>query len=79
MTSMMMPMTISEVAEAVAGRLVEGADGVPAGAVALHAVSDSRQVEDGSVFVAIAGERVDGHDYVASGCGQGRGRRDCGP
>lgn len=71
MTSMMMPMTIGEVAEAVAGRLVEGANGVPEGAVALHAVSDSRQVEDGSVFVAIQGERVDGHDYVASVADQG--------
>ena len=66
MTSMMMPMAIAEVAEAVAGRLVEGPAGVPEGAVALHAVSDSRQIEAGGVFVAIKGERVDGHDYVAS-------------
>ena len=63
---MMMPMAIAEVAEAVAGRLVEGPAGVPEGAVALHAVSDSRQIEAGGVFVAIKGERVDGHDYVAS-------------
>ena len=66
MTSMMMPMTIDEVAEAVAGRIVAGPQGIPDGAVALHAVSDSRQVEDGSVFIAIKGERVDGHDYVAT-------------
>lgn len=63
---MMMPMTIDEVAEAVAGRIVAGPQGIPDGAVALHAVSDSRQVEDGSVFIAIKGERVDGHDYVAT-------------
>ena len=66
MTSKMMPMTIAQVAEAIAGRVVAGPAGVPEGAVALHAVSDSRQVEQGSVFVAIKGERVDGHDYVAS-------------
>ncbi len=42
-------------------------DGVEDGADALatSAVSDSRQVREGSVFVAIAGERVDGHDFVA--------------
>lgn len=66
MTSMMMPMTVDEVAEAVAGRIVVGPQGIPDGAVALHAVSDSRQVEDGSVFIAIKGERVDGHDYAAA-------------
>lgn len=32
--------------------------------VATSAFTDSRQIVEGSVFVAIAGERVDGHDYV---------------
>lgn len=61
----MMPMTIEQVAEATGGRIVPPADGqVPEGAVARHTVSDSRQVGPGGVFVAIKGERVDGHDYV---------------
>ncbi|MEE1318070.1 MAG: Mur ligase domain-containing protein, partial [Ruminococcus sp.] len=25
---------------------------------------DSRQIKDGSLFLAIKGERVDGHDYI---------------
>ena len=62
----MMPMTVRQVAEAVQGRLIvpQTGDGVEDGANALatSAVSDSRQVREGSVFVAIAGERVDGHD-----------------
>ena len=65
----MMPMTVRQVAEAVQGRLIvpQTGDGVEDGADALatSAVSDSRQVREGSVFVAIAGERVDGHDFVA--------------
>jgi len=50
---------LSEIAEAVGGAL-HGPDGV-ANAVA----TDSRSVAPGTVFVAIAGERLDGHDYVA--------------
>lgn len=61
----MMPMTLSAIADAVDGKLVipEGAMG-GADTVATGAVSDSRQVRPGMVFVAIAGERVDGHDFV---------------
>ena len=50
---------LSEIAEAVGGAL-HGPDGV-ANAVA----TDSRSVAPGTVFVAIAGERLDGHDFVA--------------
>ena len=69
MGSTMMPMTITQIAEATGGRVVapatgEGAGRVPEGAVAVSTVSDSRQVTAGGVFVAIRGERVDGHDYV---------------
>ena len=64
----MMPMTVRQVAEAVQGRLIvpQTGDGVEDGADALatSAVSDSRQVREGSVFVAIAGERVDGHRFI---------------
>jgi UDP-N-acetylmuramoyl-tripeptide--D-alanyl-D-alanine ligase len=64
----MVPMSVEEIARAVDGRLVAGAD--PA-AQATSAVSDSRVAGPGSVFVAIRGERVDGHDYVASVAFQG--------
>ena len=30
------------------------------------AVIDSRQVKQGDLFVAIAGEQVDGHQYIAT-------------
>jgi UDP-N-acetylmuramoyl-tripeptide--D-alanyl-D-alanine ligase len=50
---------LSEIAAAVGGTL-RGSDGV-ADAVA----TDSRSVAPGTVFVAIAGERLDGHDFVA--------------
>ncbi|NMM92949.1 UDP-N-acetylmuramoyl-tripeptide--D-alanyl-D-alanine ligase [Bifidobacterium oedipodis] len=58
----MVPMSVAEVAQAVGGRLI-GGDGL--GKPATSALSDSRQVCEGSVFVAIKGERVDGHDFVA--------------
>lgn len=59
----MMPMSLEEIAQAVQGRLIAGTAvvNVP---VATSAFTDSRQIVEGSVFVAIAGERVDGHDYV---------------
>ncbi len=59
----MMPMSLEEIAQAVQGRLIAGtaAVNVPA---ATSAFTNSRQIVEGSVFVAIAGERVDGHDYV---------------
>ena len=29
-------------------------------------VADSRKVREGSLFIALPGERVDGHDFIAS-------------
>ncbi|MGE5250111.1 MAG: UDP-N-acetylmuramoyl-tripeptide--D-alanyl-D-alanine ligase [Bacteroidota bacterium] len=42
-----------------------------AGAIITEAAIDSRQVIPGSLFVAIPGERVDGHDFVAEAFGRG--------
>lgn len=68
----MMPMTLAQVAQAVHGSIVwpkdagrndgdtRAEDQVTTGPV----VSDSRQAVPGAVFVAIKGERVDGHDFV---------------
>ncbi|WP_125775302.1 UDP-N-acetylmuramoyl-tripeptide--D-alanyl-D-alanine ligase [Antribacter gilvus] len=58
----MIELTAQEVAEATGGRL-HGAD--PATAVTGPVVVDSRLVEPGSLFVALPGEHVDGHDYAA--------------
>lgn len=64
----MIALTAAEVAEIVGGALqgVAG-DVVVDGAV----VTDSREVEPGSLFVAIRGEHVDGHDYAARALGTG--------
>jgi UDP-N-acetylmuramoyl-tripeptide--D-alanyl-D-alanine ligase len=54
-----MMLRLSEAAQAVNGRVV-GAD------VAFDAISsDSRAIQSGDLFVALRGERFDGHDFVA--------------
>lgn len=59
----MIPIDIAGVAAAVAGRLVD----VPDPTVAVTgAVVDSRVAHAGDVYVAIVGERVDGHDFSAA-------------
>lgn len=61
----MLPITVEQVALSVKGNVVPPEDGaVPEGSVANNVVTDSRLIMDGSVFVAIAGENTDGHDYV---------------
>ncbi len=57
----MIPMTLPEIA-AVVGGTVHDDTGVTVTGPAFH---DSRQPEAGGLFVAIAGERVDGHEYAA--------------
>ena len=57
-----LPLTLSDLARAVAGRVVRG---VPD--TAIEGVSiDSRTVRPGDLFVAIRGERFDGHLFVAA-------------
>jgi UDP-N-acetylmuramoyl-tripeptide--D-alanyl-D-alanine ligase len=56
----MISLTLTEVAEAVGGRVV---DADPSTVVA-QVCSDSREAEPNSLFVAIVGTRVDGHDFV---------------
>ncbi|MFI9103182.1 UDP-N-acetylmuramoyl-tripeptide--D-alanyl-D-alanine ligase [Streptomyces fildesensis] len=57
----MIPLSLAEIAEVVGGT-VEGDGAVT---VTTPAVLDGRQVEPGGLFVAFAGEHVDGHDYAA--------------
>ncbi|MFC1416838.1 UDP-N-acetylmuramoyl-tripeptide--D-alanyl-D-alanine ligase [Streptacidiphilus cavernicola] len=59
----MIPMTLAEVAQATGGTLHDVTD--PRTRVTGPVVHDSRQVEPGALFAAVAGERVDGHDYAA--------------
>ncbi len=66
----MIPMTLAEVAAVVHGRVVD-AEGEPDVHVTGEAFVDSRRVVEGGLFVAINGERVDGHDYAASAVGAG--------
>lgn len=57
----MIPLTLAQVADIVGGELDHPwqSDGV------VNSVTiDSRQVHEGALFVALDGERVDGHDYV---------------
>ncbi|MEZ5115590.1 MAG: UDP-N-acetylmuramoyl-tripeptide--D-alanyl-D-alanine ligase [Candidatus Nanopelagicales bacterium] len=58
----MIALTLAEVAEAVGGALADVVD--PQARVG-GAVADSRLVQPGDLFVAVAGERVDGHDFAA--------------
>ncbi|MBF9070986.1 UDP-N-acetylmuramoyl-tripeptide--D-alanyl-D-alanine ligase [Streptacidiphilus fuscans] len=58
----MIPLTLAEVAEATGGKLVDTPD--PQTRVTGPVVHDSRQILPGALFVAVAGERVDGHDFA---------------
>ncbi|GEL46345.1 UDP-N-acetylmuramoyl-tripeptide--D-alanyl-D-alanine ligase [Cellulomonas hominis] len=61
----MIAMTAAQVAAATGGRL-RPADLDPATVVTGPVVVDSRQVEPGSLFVALPGEHVDGHEYAGA-------------
>ena len=76
----MIQLTLAEVAAAVGGRLVGGAE--PDALVGGPVVIDSRRVRPGALFVAIAGQHVDGHDFAAAAVATGAvavvGSRDAG-
>jgi UDP-N-acetylmuramoyl-tripeptide--D-alanyl-D-alanine ligase len=60
------PLRVSQVATVLAAGLLPG-DGAPVdlGRAVTHVTADSRTVGPGSLFVALPGERVDGHAFVA--------------
>ncbi|HEY7597953.1 MAG TPA: UDP-N-acetylmuramoyl-tripeptide--D-alanyl-D-alanine ligase [Actinophytocola sp.] len=64
----MIPLTLAEIAEATGGRL-HNAD--PTTLVTGTVEFDSRQVGPGGLFVALPGDRVDGHDFAEKAVGQG--------
>ncbi|MCG5455190.1 UDP-N-acetylmuramoyl-tripeptide--D-alanyl-D-alanine ligase [Micromonospora sp. PSH03] len=55
-------MTLEEISAAIGGAVRDAPDPV---SVTAPVVFDSRRVEHGGMFVALPGERVDGHDYAA--------------
>ena len=66
----MRPRSLAAIAEAVGGELRLPA-GVDASAVVRGVSIDSRAVAADELFVALAGERVDGHDFVLDAVGAG--------
>ena len=56
-------LTLENIAKAVEGKLFHG-ENIPADTEAEGVVIDSRQVGKNYIFVAIKGERVDGHDFA---------------
>lgn len=60
----MIALSLSEIADIIGGQSHDIPD--PSVLVTGPVVTDSRAVRPGSLFVAFAGERVDGHDYARS-------------
>ncbi len=58
----MIPMTLAEIAQVVGGRVADAGDG--GATVTGPAFVDTRSPEPGGLFVAIAGEHVDGHEFA---------------
>ena len=63
----MIPMTLAEIAAVVHGTV----EGDPTTTVTGPAFVDSRAPVPGGLFVAVAGEHVDGHEYAADAVAQG--------
>jgi UDP-N-acetylmuramoyl-tripeptide--D-alanyl-D-alanine ligase len=62
------PLTVDEIATVLGGSLVGPGDEA---AVIATLTVDSRTLQPGALFVALPGERVDGHDYVAAAAAAG--------
>ena len=58
----MKPFTLAEIAAACGGKYVGSEEMKSATVTSVE--RDSRQIQDGSLFLAIKGGRVDGHDYI---------------
>lgn len=65
----MIDYTLARVAEIVGGELTDGAD--PDTRVTGFVEFDSRKVTAGGLFVALPGDRVDGHDFAAGAIDKG--------
>ncbi len=67
----MMDLTIKEIAQACGGRLVVQGGKADGDTCVSSVVIDSRAVEPGGVFIATAGERVDGHCFIRGAFAKG--------
>lgn len=69
----MIAASVAEVAAVLHAELVSpaGLDGAVGDLVITHVTADSRQAESGTLFVALPGERVDGHDFVGRAAAAG--------
>ncbi len=57
-------LTLKDVVEGLGGQLLAPCFSMPASTLFKNAVIDSRQVEPGDLFVALHGEKRDGHDFI---------------
>ncbi|NGY57462.1 UDP-N-acetylmuramoyl-tripeptide--D-alanyl-D-alanine ligase [Lentzea sp. NEAU-D13] len=64
----MIALTLAEIAKIVGGRL-HATDGTPVVTGSIE--FDTRKVTEGGLFLALPGERVDGHDFAAQAVAQG--------
>lgn len=64
----MIALTLAEIAEIVGGRL-HATDGSPVVTGTIE--FDTREITEGGLFLALPGERVDGHDFAAQAVAQG--------
>jgi UDP-N-acetylmuramoyl-tripeptide--D-alanyl-D-alanine ligase len=63
-------LTVNEIIEATGGRILHGDDGK----TSFSGVSiDSRTIKEGELFIALKGERFDGHDFLTDAMSKGRG------
>lgn len=67
----MKPMTIQQIIQATGARAAGAARKEDLARCINHIVRDSREVTEGSLFVAIAGENVDGHRFIETAWQQG--------
>ena len=69
----MIPLTLEEIARITGGRLGPGHAGGDPGQVLVHGpvVTDSRQAQPGSLYVARIGEHADGHVYAGGAAAAG--------
>jgi UDP-N-acetylmuramoyl-tripeptide--D-alanyl-D-alanine ligase len=64
----MIPLSAREIAALVGGRLIDLDPGM---VISSKVEFDSRKVEPGDLFLAVKGDRVDGHDYAAAAIERG--------
>lgn len=71
----MIPVSLTEIAQVTYGRMLKQATAIHdrdnTDVLVNSVVTDSRQAQDGSLFVAIPGEHVDGHDFIETAAKQG--------